>query len=335
MSEGKAAVVLLRKSHLFIHSPRVAFLKELYNVLDFQYSQFASRAEMLEALQYAAQHHTIIALLVASHGHGPIDTEVVELFPRLRIVSNHGAGYDHIDITALTARQIWLTNTPAVVSEATADMTLTLLLCAMRYVVQADQAVRARQWSESVPWGRDPCGKVLGIVGLGAIGRAVCMRARAFNWTIVYHNRTQLPADEEQQLGLTYLSLEQLLQRSDAVTLHTPLTPHTHHLIGRPQFQQLKRGAVFINTSRGAVVDEQALVDALASGQVAHAGLDVFEHEPKVHPDLLASPNVTLLPHIGTHTVECRMKMEALAIDNVLEVLAGRPPCTPVNLQSA
>ncbi|MBI2195135.1 MAG: D-glycerate dehydrogenase [Planctomycetes bacterium] len=263
-----------------------------------------------------------------------VDREVMERAPRLRVVSNFGVGFETLDVEEATRRGIWVCNTPDVLTEATADLAIALLLCACRRISEAEAYVRNGQWNQINPdlfHGSDPEGKVLGILGMGRIGQALARRARAFGMRLIYHNRRRVAAAVEEALGARFVPLEELWALSDFLSVHTPLTPETEHLIDRPQFARMKPGVYFVNTSRGKVVREAALVEALASGKVRGAGLDVFENEPAVHPDLLRMPNVTLLPHIGSATRETRRRMEELTLDNARRVLRGERPRTPVN----
>ncbi|ERT03277.1 hypothetical protein HMPREF1624_01583 [Sporothrix schenckii ATCC 58251] len=268
---------------------------------------------------------------------GRFDPELVHrLPPSVRFVCHNGAGYDQVDVAACRARGIAVSNTPDVVNAATADTTLLLLLAALRRARIPQAAVLEGQWTQPgfrLPLGRDPAGLTLGIVGLGGIGAAVAQRAAAFGMQVQYHNRR--PAADaflnDKGVRATYVTtLAQLLRTSDVVSVHVPLSDATHHLIGAAEFAQMKAGVVFVNTARGPVVDEAALVDALESGHVWSAGLDVFENEPHVHPGLLRNENTVLLPHIGTATKETRRAMEALMLENVESGLARGHLKTPV-----
>ncbi|MBC7222505.1 D-glycerate dehydrogenase [Candidatus Bipolaricaulota bacterium] len=263
-----------------------------------------------------------------------IDEEVLEGLPKLRIVANLGVGVDNIDIAAATRRKVLVTNTPDVLTEATADLAWALLLAVARRIVEADQDLRR----EGFPgWtflpkhlGVDVYGKTIGIVGFGRIGQAVARRARGFSMSIFYYSRTRKPKAEK-DLGARFAPLPDLLRESDFVVLCLPLTPETHHLIGERELSLMKREAILVNVARGPVVDEEALVRALKEGQILGAGLDVFEKEPEVHPELLGLWNVVLTPHIGSATWQTRRKMAALAVDNVLAFLRGEQPPTLVN----
>lgn len=259
---------------------------------------------------------------------GRFDAELVAQLPSsVKFISHNGAGYDQVDVAACLKRGIQVSNTPNVVNAATANTALLLLLAALRRARIPQAAVLEGKWSQpgfSLPLGRDPAGLTLGIVGLGGIGAAVAKRAAAFDMKVQYHNRK--PASDLLKAAgteLTYIStLAELLATSDVVSVHVPLSDATRHFIGAAEFAQMKPGVVFINTARGPVVDEAALVEALESGQVWSAGLDVFENEPNVHPGLLKSEHTVMLPHIGTATKETRRAMEVLMLENVESGLA-------------
>ncbi|QPH18872.1 hypothetical protein C2857_003985 [Epichloe festucae Fl1] len=249
---------------------------------------------------------------------GKFDNELLDALPSsLQFLCHNGAGYDQIDIPSCTSHSVCVSNTPTAVDDATADVTIWLLIGALRNFPIGMSALRAGDWRGKIlpRLGHDPQGKVLGILGMGGIGRNVAAKATAFGMKIRYHNRKKL--SEELEDGAEYVSFETLLRESDVLSLNLPLNPQTRHVISTAQFDVMKPGIVIVNTARGAVMDEAALVDALDSGRVASVGLDVFEEEPKIHPGLLSNPNVLLLPHMGTWTVETQTKMEEWAISNV------------------
>ncbi len=264
-----------------------------------------------------------------------IDRDVIAAADRLKIISTMSVGFEHIDVAAATARGIYVGYTPGVLTDATADLAFSLLMAAARRIAEADRFVRSRswkQWSPRLLLGQTIWGKTLGIVGLGRIGQAVAQRARGFNMRILYTDETRRSPDEEQRLSVEYHPLDALIRESDFITLHVPLNDRTHHLIDDGRLKAMKRSAILVNTSRGAVVDQQALVAALKEQWIAGAGLDVFEQEPIAGDDpLLALDNVVLLPHIGSATHETRGKMAEIAARNILNVLAGKKPLYAVN----
>ena len=285
-----------------------------------------SKIELIEALK---RNDCLYCSLMNA-----IDSEVLNANPCLRIVANMAVGYDNIDVPAATARRIPVTNTPGVLTQTTADLTWALLLAVARRIVEADGYTRAGKFKGptlNLMLGTDVFGKTLGIVGLGRIGRAVARRARGFEMKVLYHNRRRLDRVREVELGVEYVGLDTLLRSSDYVSLHTPLSPETHHLIGERQLALMKASAFLINTSRGQVVDEKALVRALLEKRLAGAGLDVYEREPEIEPELMSLPNVVLLPHIGSASVETRTKMAITAAENVLAAIRGERPPNLVN----
>ncbi len=263
-----------------------------------------------------------------------IDDELMEQAPNLRMIANYGVGYDNIDLASATARGIWVSNTPGVLTDATADVTLALILSVARRVVEGDAIVREgrfHRWAPMLFLGTEVTGKTLGIVGLGQIGKAVACRAHGFSMRILYHNRSRISVNEEKALNATYVDLKALLSESDFVSLHVSLNEQSRHLIGPAELRLMKPTSYLVNVSRGPVVDEAALVAALQEGRIAGAGLDVYENEPELAPGLLDLSNVVLLPHIGSATVETRTKMAALAAENLLQGLKGRTPPNCLN----
>ncbi|HYL08272.1 MAG TPA: D-glycerate dehydrogenase [Candidatus Udaeobacter sp.] len=256
--------------------------------------------------------------------------ETVLSTPGLKCVSNVAVGFDNIDVAAATAHRVMVTNTPGVLDDATSDFAFTLIMAAARRVVEADHFLRSGQfrgWAIDMILGQDVFGATLGIVGMGRIGRGVAHRAKGFNMRVLYYDPQPLPREAEEQLGATRADLNRLIAESDFISVHTPLTKETQHLISTPQFNAMKPTAILVNTSRGPVVDEAALVEALKARKLAGAGLDVFEREPAVHPGLLSMPNVVLTPHIASATVHTRSEMSAMAARNMATaVRGGRPP---------
>ncbi len=276
-----------------------------------------------ELLARVAGAHGLLSLITEQ-----IDAEVMAAGTDLRVIANVAVGYNNVDVAAARTRGITVTNTPDVLTEATADFTWALLLAVTRRLGEGERLVRSggwTRWALDFMLGMELRGKQLGIVGYGRIGKAVAVRGRAFGMRIAYTSRTpQLLADAEA------MSVDQVLATSDVVSLHVPLTPETTHLIGKTALTKMKRSAYLVNTTRGPVVDEAALVWALEQHLIAGAALDVYEREPEVHPGLLPFENVVLAPHLGSATVETRTAMADLAARNALAVLAGEPALTPV-----
>jgi len=263
-----------------------------------------------------------------------VNEELLAQAPYLRVIANVGVGYDNIDVAACSRRRIMVTNTPGVLTEATADLAFALLMAVARRIVECDRYVREGRWHHwewGYFWGTDLHGKTLSIYGLGRIGQAVARRARGFSMRILHYSLDRLSEAEERELGAQFVDRETLLREADFLSLHVPYTPETHHLIGARELAMMKPTAYLINAARGKVVDEPALVEALKSKRIAGAGLDVFEQEPEVHPGLIALPNVVLSPHVGSATAETRLAMAMLAADNLLAALEGRRPPTLVN----
>jgi glyoxylate reductase len=262
-----------------------------------------------------------------------VDAALLARLPKLRIVANVAVGTDNIDLEACRARGVIVTNTPGVLTEATADLALGLLLAAARRIAEGDRMVRAGEWTGWTPTmllGARVHGMTLGILGLGRIGRAVARRARGFGMHLLYSQRSRLLPEMERALGAAYVPLEVLFEESDAITIHCPLSGDTRKLVSAARLAKMKRGSVLVNTARGPIVDEAALAHALEVGPIGAAGLDVFEDEPRVHPALLARPNVVLAPHIGSADRETRESMASIAVDNVLAVLGGHAPINAV-----
>jgi glyoxylate reductase len=268
--------------------------------------------------------------------HDPIDAALLDAAgPQLKCIANVAVGYDNIDVVAATERGIVVTNTPGVLTDSTADLAMALILMVTRRLGEGERLIRSRapwSWDMYFLLGTSLAGKTLGVVGLGAIGRATAHRARAFGMEIVYAGPRRVSEQTEAELGgARRVPLMQLLASSDVVTLHTPLTPDTRHLINSTALRQMRSDAYLVNTARGPIVDEAALVKALRSDKIAGAALDVFEEEPNVHPGLLELDNVVLLPHLGSATIETRTAMAVLAAENAVAVLRGEKPPTAVN----
>ena len=253
--------------------------------------------------------------------------------PQLKVVANVAVGYNNIDVAACTRRGVIVTNTPGVLTDATADIAMALVLMTTRRLGEGERIIRSRepwQWGMFYLLGTSIQGRRLGIIGMGAIGQALARRARAFGMTIAYANRNPAPPDVEAELAAVNLTLDELLATSDVVSVNCPYSPATHHLIDAAALAKMQRHAVLINTARGPIVDEAALAQALRTNTIAGAGLDVYEHEPTVHPDLYECENAVLIPHLGSATVETRTAMATLAARNVVAVLRGDAPLSPV-----
>jgi glyoxylate reductase len=253
---------------------------------------------------------------------------------QLRAVCNVAVGFDNIDVPAATKRGVLITNTPAVLTEATADLAMTLILAVTRRIGEGERLLRRREewsWHMFMLLGMGLQDKTLGVVGMGAIGQSVARRAKAFGMEIVYSDARQASEEVERELGAKRVELEELLRTADVVTVHAPLMDETRHLIDSETLGLMKETAYLVNSARGPIIDEAALVDALQAGKIAGAGLDVFENEPDVHPGLLELDNVVILPHLGSATIETRTAMGVLAAKNAIAVLNGDQPPTPVN----
>jgi glyoxylate reductase len=263
-----------------------------------------------------------------------IDEGVLDRASRLKMIAHFGVGYNNIDVKAATTRGIAVSNTPGVLTDATAELAFALILAVARRLVESDRATREgrfRYWAPMLFLGREVTGKTLGIIGLGEIGKAVARIAKGFKMRILYNNRSRIDASGEKELMVEYADLQKLLVESDFVSLHVPLTGGTRHLIGKEEFSIMKPTAYLINTSRGPVVDEQALLEALLNRKISGAGLDVYENEPALTPGLTELTNVVLLPHTGSGTLETRIKMASMAAENLIAGLSGRIPPNLVN----
>jgi glyoxylate reductase len=264
-----------------------------------------------------------------------VDAELLDAAgPELLIVANYAVGFDNVDVDECTRRGVLASNTPEVLTETTADTAWALMMAAARRVPEGDRFLRSRRpwiWGPEMMLGQDVHGKVLGIVGFGRIGQAVARRGAGFGMRTMYFDVVRPPAEVERQVGAEYREFDDLLAEADFISVHVALTPETRHLFGPDQFQAMKPTAVLVNTSRGPVIDEAALARALGAGEIFAAGLDVFENEPEVEPQLLELDNAVVIPHLGSATVETRDAMGFLAVENLVEALEGRRPPTLLN----
>lgn len=278
----------------------------------------------------AGRHDALVTLLTDS-----IDRDVLEGGKgRLKIVANVAVGFDNVDVPAATECGIMVTNTPGVLTETTADFAWALLMATARRIPEAQAFLRSGQfhgWGIMMMLGQDIHGATLGLVGFGRIGQAMAKRAQGFGMRVLYYDPVAQAEAEARRLGAQSTDLETLLHESDFVSVHTPLTEETRHLIGPAQLEMMKETAILVNTARGPVVDEGALAAALREGQIAGAGLDVFEQEPRVHPELLALDNAVVTPHIASASVATRTRMATMAAENVLAAMEGQKPPTLVN----
>ena len=254
--------------------------------------------------------------------------------PQLVIVANYAVGFDNIDVAACTRRGVLASNTPEVLTETTADLAWSLLMAAARRIAEGDRFLRRREpwiWGPMMMLGQDVHHKTLGVVGFGRIGQALARRAKGFGMKVIYSDVYRPPPEVERELGAEFRELDDLLAEADFISLHTNLSPETHHLINSDRLKRMKRTAILVNTSRGPIVDEAALAAALRDGEIFAAGLDVFEREPEVNPALLELENVVVIPHLGSATVDTRIAMGLLAADNLIAALEGRQPPTLIN----
>ena len=258
-----------------------------------------------------------------------IDRDIIDQTTQLKVIANYGAGFNNIDVTYASEKGIWVTNTPNVLHETTADLAWAMILGVARRIVPADRYTREgkfKGWGAEIFLGGDVHGKTLGIIGCGEIGRSVAKRAIGFQMRVLYHQRNRLPDEEEKFLNAEFTSLNQLLRESDFITLHVPLTDETEYMIGNDEFALMKKTAYLIHTARGKVIDDYALVAALKERRLAGAALDVYESEPELTEGMVDLENLLLLPHIGSASFETRDRMALLVADNILDVLSGKTP---------
>jgi len=305
----------------------IAKLQQYFDVTSNPNDESWSKAQLIEKLQGCYGIFTT--------GSERIDAEVLAQCPDLKICANMAVGYNNFDVPAMTAAGVLATNAPEVLTETTADFGFALLMATARRVTESEHYLRAGHWTK---WrydmfaGSDIHGSTLGIIGMGRIGQGIARRgAHGFGMTVIYHNRSRLSAKLEAQCKASYVSKEELLKTADHVMLVVPYSAESHHTIGAAELAMMKPSATLVNIARGGIVDDAALATALREKRIAAAGLDVFEGEPKVHPDLLTVPNVVLTPHIASATLPTRLAMAHLAADNLIAVLTGKAPLTPLN----
>lgn len=301
-----------------------AALEKLGSYCDLRTNQTEVSPTSKDLKKYASESAVIVTYL-----SDKISRDIIDCAENLRLIANYGAGFNNIDVEHAAKKSIWVTNTPGVLHETTADLTWAMILGSARRIVPAERFTRENRfkgWQAKMYLGGDVYGKTLGIIGCGEIGSAVARRASGFNMRVLYCNRNRLPAEKEQALNAVYTSLEELLRQSDFVTVHAPLSVQTQHMIGKKQFLMMKPTAYFIHTARGKVVDDKALVEALKEEKIAGAALDVYENEPALTEGMTKLENLILLPHIGSASHETRDKMADLVTDNVLDALAGKTP---------
>ncbi len=315
----------LFSTHALFEEPR----RRLAEKFEVEYWDRNERPPRPEVLKRVAGKDALICLLTEK-----VDRELLDAAgPNLRIVANVAVGYDNIDVPACTERSVAVTNTPGVLDETTADFTWTLLMGVARRLVEGDRLARSgawRQWNLDQLCGIDVWGKTLGIIGFGRIGRAVARRAAGFRMRVIYNSTTRAPTDVERELNAEYLPRDQVLKQADFLSLHVPLRAETRGLIGPAELAKMKRTAFLINTTRGPVVQEAALVAALEQGTIAGAALDVFEREPLISEGLRRD-NVVLAPHLGSASVETRTRMSMIAVENAITFFSGKRPPTILN----
>ncbi|MEA2289621.1 MAG: glyoxylate reductase, partial [Solirubrobacteraceae bacterium] len=326
---GKVAAVSTPKIVVTrrIPEPALELLREAGDVWVSPHDRPLETAELHDAVAGADIAVTLL--------HDKVDDAFLDAAgDQLRAVTNVAVGFDNIDVPAATRRGVLITNTPGVLTEATADLAMTLILAITRRAGEGERLIRNREpwsWHMFMLLGMGLQDKTLGVVGMGAIGQSLARRAKAFGMDIVYSDARPAAPEVEAELGARRMELDELLAVSDVVSLHAPLMDETRHLINAERLAQMKDTAYLVNSARGPIIDEAALVEALRSGQIAGAGLDVYENEPKVHEGLLELDNVVLLPHLGSATIETRTAMGVLAAKNAIAVLEGGQPPTPVN----
>lgn len=318
----KPAILVTRE----VFDDTLAFLAESCDVESNQTDLIPAPDEL--ALRAAGKEGILCCLTDA------IDAKLLAAAPNLKAVANIAVGYNNIDVAACTARGVMVTNTPGVLDDSTADFAWALMMAAARRVAELDATIRAGQWThwQLKQWmGIDVHGATLGIIGMGRIGQAIAKRATGFDMPVLYCNRTQLPAAVEKRLNARWVSKGELLAQADFVVLQLPYSKETHHLIGAPELATMKPSAILVNTARGGVVDDEALIDALRSGRIRAAGLDVFEGEPRMNPGFLTLDNAVLAPHVASSTDATRARMAMTAAKNLVAALSGAVPPNLLN----
>lgn len=319
---GRPKILITRR----IPDAGLTLLAESADVTILTESEVPSKQSLIEAIQ---GKDACVSLLTE-----PVDREVLEAgLPSLKVVANYAVGFDNVDVKTATLLGIMVTNTPGVLTDATADLTWTLILSTARRVVEGDAFMRAgryKAWAPDLFLGQSIAGKTLGIIGMGRIGKAVAKRSTGFDMRVLYYDERRDP-DAEVQFGATFAGLDTVFRESDVLSVHVPLTDKTRHLISDQAFAKMKPTAILVNTSRGPIIDENALVRALRGGRIAGAGLDVYENEPLMAPGLSELPNTVLLPHLGSATHETRNRMAEMAAQNALAALRGEVPPNLVN----
>lgn len=323
------------KSHS--HKPIVTVTRKLPDIIETRLMELYDcrlnlddRAMSKDELLQAMIDSDILIPTVSDRIDGALLKAAIKAESKIKLIASFGTGYDHIDIKIANELGIQISNTPDVLTEDTADMTMALILSVPRRLVEGEMLARSgswQGWSPTTMLGRRIWGKRLGIIGMGRIGQAVARRASGFGLSVHYHNRNRLPLEQEENLGATYwTSLDQMIAHMDIISINCPHTPATYHLLNARRFGLMKPHVYIVNTARGEVIDEQALIKALTSGQIAGAGLDVFEHEPEINPKLIKLNNVALLPHMGSATIEGRIQMGERVIQNIKAHSDGHPP---------
>lgn len=307
-----------------ISDKAIGLLKERFEVVVFDQDRAMTSKELL---QEARDCDAVLTQL-----SDKINASFLEACPKVKVIANYAVGYDNFDVEYAKGKGIVLTNTPDVLSETTAELAIALLFATTRRIGEAERYLRGGHWQQFSPellLGQDVNRKTIGVLGAGRIGRAFVKKLSGFETRWIYHNRHR---DElfEKKYGVEWVDFESLIENSDILSIHVPLTEATRHMIGKTEFKKMKKNAIIINTARGAVIDEEALANAIERGLIWGAGLDVFEDEPQVNPKLIASERVVLTPHIGSASQETREKMAVLAAENIIEVLNDRRPLTPV-----